>query len=300
MKFKYFIFIFFLFFSLSQLSKPEIIDGIAAVVNDELVLLSDLREHIEQCGENPLNKKVYSKYLKELIDLKLLELQGKKMGIEISEEKLDLLEKDIRAKKGNKEFEKELKSTGSNLYRLRFGWKNQFLQESISSVILRNQIVITEKEIKNYYKKNYGEIEEENLVKLSLVVIDREKLTDEEIIEIEDNFKANTDSDEFIRKYLEKGKIEKTSGNLGYLNPNNLDSNVANSILEVKTGPVIGPFYSDNLIKYFIIRDRTFGDTNYLKNKEEIRETIYDEKILSLLDTWFQKLRDNSYISIRI
>ena len=300
MKFKHFIFIFFLFILLPQSSKSEITDGIVAVINDELILLSDLRKHIKGSGENPLNKKVYSKYLKELIDLKLLELQGKRMGMEVTKDQLDLLEKDMREKKGSEEFEKEIKNLGLNIYRIRFVWRNQFLQESIGSIILRNKIVVTEKEIKDYYRKNYGEIKEENLVKLSLVIINNKKLTKEEIKEIGNRFKSNTDSDELIKEYLEKVKIERSSGNLGYLNPKNLDSDIVDSVLHAELGSIIGPFHSGDLVKYFIIRDKTFGDINYLKNREEIIQTIYGEKTLFLLNDWFQKLRDNSYISIRI
>ena len=199
MKFKHFIFIFFLFILLPQSSKSEITDGIVAVINDDVILLSDLRKHMKGSGENPLNKKVYSKYLKELIDLKLLELQGKRMGIEVTKDKLDLLEKDMREKKGSEEFEKEIKNLGLNIYRIRFVWRNQFLQESIGSIILRNKIVVTEKEIKDYYIKNYGKIKEENLVKLSLVIINNKKLTKEEIKEIGNRFRSNTDSDELIK-----------------------------------------------------------------------------------------------------
>ena len=162
------IFLIIVFF-FSVTSKAEISDGVAAVVNDEVIFLSDLQSHIKESGDNPLNKKVYSKYLKELIDLKLLQLQGSRMGIDASDEKIDQIEKDVRKKNGDKVFEDELKKNGLSVYRLRFGWKNQMLQEGIRSVVLRNKIVITEKEIIQKYKKTYGNIQEENLVNLSMI-----------------------------------------------------------------------------------------------------------------------------------
>ena len=300
MKFRYLIFIFFLFFASHQLCQSEITDGIAAVVNDEVVLLSDLKNHIKGSGDNPLNKKNYSKYLKELLDLKLLELQAKRMGIQVTEEKLDLIERDMRAKEGDKVFEDEIKKAGLNKYRVRFGWRNQLLRDSIGAIVVRNKIVITDKEIKNYYKKNYEGIVERDLVKLSLVVIDKKKLVDEQIKEIEDNLKTNSNPEGLIKDYLDNGKIEKQSGDLGYLDPNSLDSTIVDVILNTEVKSIAGPFYSDNLIKYFIVQDKIFGDVNYLKSKNEIRKIIYNEKAFLLLDGWFQQLRDNAYISIRI
>ena len=300
MKFRYLIFIFFLFFASHQLCQSEITDGIAAVVNDEVVLLSDLKNHIKGSGDNPLNKKNYSKYLKELLDLKLLELQAKRMGIQVTEEKLDLIERDMRAKEGDKVFEDEIKKAGLNKYRVRFGWRNQLLRDSIGAIVVRNKIVITDKEIKNYYKKNYEGIVERDLVKLSLVVIDKKKLVDEQIKEIEGNLKTNSNPEELIKDYLDNGKIEKQSGDLGYLDPNSLDSTIVDVILNTEVKSIAGPFYSDNLIKYFIVQGKIFGDVNYLKSKNEIRKIIYNEKAFLLLDGWFQQLRDNAYISIRI
>ena len=52
--------------------------------------------------------------------------------------------------------------------------------------------------------------------------------------------------------------------------------------------------------KYFIVQGKIFGDVNYFKSKDEIRKLIYDEKAFLLLDGWFQQLRDNAYISVRI
>ena len=88
--------------------------------------------------------------------------------------------------------------------------------------------------------------------------------------------------------------------NLGYLDPNSLDRTIVDIIINTEVGSIAGPFYSENLIKYFIVQGKIFGDANYLKSKDEIRKLIYDEKAFLLLDGWFQQLRDNAYVSVRI
>lgn len=281
-------------------SKAEITDGVAAVVNDEVIFLSDLKSHIQNSGENPLNKKVYYKYLRELVDIKLLEIQGGRMGIQATEERLDMVEKQLREKNGSKKFDEELKRSGVSLYRVRFGWKNQMLQEAITTIVLRNKVVITEKEILKRYISTYGEIQEENLVDLSIIVIDKNKVKDNQIKSIEENLRATTKIDSLINELLVSKQIEPPSGNLGSLNPKDLDEKIADAISSSKEGEVLGPFYSDNLVKFFVIGKRQYGDMNYIKNKDKVYETIYQEKSLALLDKWFQELRDNSYISIRI
>ena len=88
MKFNFFfLFIFILIQPINLYASID--EGIAAIVNDEVIFLSDLNEHIKKSGIKSINKKIQKKYLKELTDLKLLELQGKRMGISITEEQLD-------------------------------------------------------------------------------------------------------------------------------------------------------------------------------------------------------------------
>ncbi len=293
------IFLIIVFF-FSVTSKAEISDGVAAVVNDEVIFLSDLQSHIKESGDNPLNKKVYSKYLKELIDLKLLQLQGSRMGIDASDEKIDQIEKDVRKKNGDKVFEDELKKNGLSVYRLRFGWKNQMLQEGIRSVVLRNKIVITEKEIIKKYQKTYGNIQEENLVNLSMILIDTNKIKEGQIKSIEENLRASNNVDSLVDELLISEQIEPSSGSLGFVNPENLDKKVKSDINSSKEGDIIGPYVSENTIKFIIVGKKQFGDVDYIKNKDKIYETIYQEKSLTLLQKWFQELRDNAYISIRI
>tara|TARA_B100001123_G_scaffold91003_1_gene104699 strand:- start:5566 stop:6471 length:906 start_codon:yes stop_codon:yes gene_type:complete len=293
------IFLIIVFF-FSVTSKAEISDGVAAVVNDEVIFLSDLQSHIKESGDNPLNKKVYSEYLKELIDLKLLQLQGSRMGIDASDEKIDQIEKDVRKKNGDKVFEDELKKNGLSVYRLRFGWKNQMLQEGIRSVVLRNKIVITEKEIIKKYQKTYGNIQEENLVNLSMILIDTNKIKEGQIKSIEENLRASNNVDSLVDELLISEQIEPSSGSLGFVNPENLDKKVKSDINSSKEGDIIGPYVSENIIKFIIVGKKQFGDVDYIKNKDKIYETIYQEKSLTLLQKWFQELRDNAYISIRI
>ena len=95
-------------------------------------------------------------------------------------------------------------------------------------------------------------------------------------------------------------QIEPSSGSLGFVNPENLDKKVKSDINSSKEGDIIGPYVSENIIKFIIVGKKQFGDVDYIKNKDKIYETIYQEKSLTLLQKWFQELRDNAYISIRI
>ena len=169
MKFNYLtFFLILIFFTLTDVCKSntKIVEGIVGVVNDEIILLTELENHITQSKKDIKLDKDRDEFLKELMDLKILEIQGKRMGIILTNEKLDEIVAEIIKNNGEKKFNEELAKSNRNLYRLRFELSIQMLQENISRAILKNKIIISEKEIDKYYEKNIGTIKKQNLIKM--------------------------------------------------------------------------------------------------------------------------------------
>ncbi|MBT3795804.1 hypothetical protein HOB96_02610 [bacterium] len=281
-------------------SNGSIHEGIVGIVNNEVIFLSDLRSHIKNSGVTSTNKEVQRKYLKELADLKLLEIQAKRMGISLTEEQLDEIEKNFIKTNTKEKVDSEIARTGINLYRIRFGWKNQYLQESISTIILRSKVVISEEETRSFYLNNYGELETQNLANLHIIYIKKDQDSKDKVMEfvelVDKGGSLNTNLDKFINQ----GYFLPESKNLGYISINDLNSEISESILKSEPKELVGPFEDGNRIKYFFINEKTIGDSEYLNLREEIKATIANEKQYEVLDNWFQDLRDNAYISLRL
>ena len=299
MKFKFFIL--FIFILIQPLILHANIDeGIAAIVNDEVIFLSDLNEHIKKSGIKSINKKIQKKYLKELTDLKLLELQGKRMGISITEEQLDGIEKNFIETNTKEKVESELKRTGINLYRIRFGWKNQYLQESIATIILKGKIVISDNEIKDLYIKNYGKLRKDELANLFLIVTKNNEISKDKVSKLINNVKTNEQFFKVIEELKTKGYLLPESMNLGYISVDDLNIKISKAVKLSQTNNLVGPFNEDDKTKFFYVKNKMIGDSEFFNLKEEIKKNIADEKEFQILDKWFQDLRENAYISVRI
>ena len=84
MKFNYltfFLILIFFTFTDDCKSNTKITEGIVGVVNNEIILLTELENHIFQSKKDIKLDKNRDEFLKELMDLKILEIQGKRMGI---------------------------------------------------------------------------------------------------------------------------------------------------------------------------------------------------------------------------
>ena len=300
MKFRYFsFFLILVFFTLatSCKSNTKIIEGIVGVVNDEIILLTELDNHIIQSQKNTNLDKDKNQFLKELMDLKILEIQGKKMGIIVTNEKLEEIISEIIKNNGEEKFNEELTKSNRNLYRLKFELTIQMLQENISRIVLKNKIIISEKEIEKYYEKNIGSIKKQNLIRmLSMSAKDKEFI--DEILDIFNNREDSLDVK--LAKLVERGYIKDKPKNLGYVNPKELSSTIYDEVISSKIGEVVGPIKIQDEASFFIILDKTYSDASFLLAREDIKNTIYKNKSIKLLDSWFSDLRKSMYISQRL
>jgi len=275
----------------------QIIEGIVGVVNNEIILLSELNNHMEKSNKNTELKSDKEKFLKELIDLKILKIQGKKMGIEVTEERLNSIVQQIKDKNGEEKFLSELERTNSNLYRLKFELTVQILQENIAAIVLKNKIIISNNEIEKYYSENFSKIKNENLVKLKeFKAINQKKI--ENIFEIFEDKSLLLDAK--INKIQELKLVKEKPKSLGYVSLNDLSEKIRNEIKQRKDSGLIGPLKVDGEVQFFIVLDEVFSDPNFIEVKESIKTTIYNEKSLKLLDVWFSDLRKSMYISNRL
>ena len=278
-------------------TNAQIIEGIVGVVNNEIILLSELNNHMEKSNKNTELKSDKEKFLKELIDLKILKIQGKKMGIEVTEERLNSIVQQIKDKNGEEKFLSELERTNSNLYRLKFELTVQILQENIAAIVLKNKIIISNNEIEKYYSENFSKIKNENLVKLKeFKAINQKKI--ENIFEIFEDKSLLLDAK--INKIQELKLVKEKPKSLGYVSLNDLSEKIRNEIKQRKDSGLIGPLKVDGEVQFFIVLDEVFSDPNFIEVKESIRTTIYNEKSLKLLDVWFSDLRKSMYISNRL
>ena len=300
MKFRYFsFFLILVFFTLatSCKSNTKIIEGIVGVVNDEIILLTELDNHIIQSQKDTNLDKDKNQFLKELMDLKILEIQGKRMGIIVTNEKLEEIISEIIKNNGEEKFNEELTKSNRNLYRLKFELTIQMLQENISRIVLKNKIIISEKEIEKYYEKNIGSIKKQNLIRmLSISAKDKEFI--DEILDIFNNREDTLDVK--LAKLVERGYIKDKPKDLGYVNPKELSSTIYDEVISSKIGEVVGPIKIQDEASFFIILDKTYSDASFLLAREDIKNTIYKNKSIKLLDSWFSDLRKSMYISQRL
>ena len=221
------------------------------------------------------------------------------MGIEVTDEQLESIIKEIINKNGKDDFLKELESQKINEYIFKYRLKNQILQENLAQLVLKNKIIISEAEIEKYYEENFGKIKKENLINLYIFEFNDKSAAQKNTQVFIDNSNELVLQNE-ITRLVKKGVLNQSSKHLGLINPNKLSPEISDKLIEAKKNELIGPIVYNGKDHFFIIKDIIIGDIAFLEAREGIKTSLSQEKSIKLLDDWFQELRDNSYISIRL
>ncbi len=156
--------------SICQAQNPptELVDRIIAVVNDDVITLSDLNEEGNGIFQAIISKvpaqqqaaelnKARKEILGHLVDQLLLKQQADKIGIQIDKADIDqavesiLVNNNITIEK----FRHDLQTMGTSEKAYRKKLKNQILKSRLLSFEIKSKIVVTDEEIKKYYEKSY-------------------------------------------------------------------------------------------------------------------------------------------------
>ncbi len=155
-------------FCFCKSASTEVIDKIIAIVNDDIITLSQLKKEassyikqIESSDYSDQEKKEQSRRMNEkvfnaLIDRSLTTQEAKMYHIAVSDNEVNnAIENIIKTKSvGKEEFKKALLQEGLTLEEFRENIKNQILQSKLITHAVKSKVVITESDIKKYYKEN--------------------------------------------------------------------------------------------------------------------------------------------------
>lgn len=304
----FFFAIFFIF--LSSPARPEIVDEVVAVVNDEIITRSDLLRAAKFQFLSP-DPSRYREVLERLIDQKLIDQATQGMDIKISEKDVDAMIADF--KRTNQITDAQLTEI---LQQQGITWEEYREQVRIGlrrnhaiAQNIRSEISISDKEITEYYQQHPEEFFEPAQVKLERLFFplpEEKNLKDNKVITIQQKAEEalrRVRSGENFQKIAQELTTpgEKISWDVGVFKKGELFGTLDQAAFTLPPGEISQIIPVGNK-GYCIIRvvERTPEKT---KKFEEVREIIgnylYQQKMAIRLQEWIEKLRQNAYIEIK-
>lgn len=298
----------------------ELIDRIAAKVNDQVITLSELNEELAPTFEKikreappdqirPAMRQATKDTLSALIDRMLINQKAKQSGLSVSKEDLDAAIDRILAenKISYKKFRQQLKAMGMTETLYREKMKGQILQSKLINYEIRSKVVITDEKVRRHYQESFGrQVTSDGYHLLQIgcawggkgrseTKLDAKKRADQlraMILEGE-SFK------EIARAYsdLPSGA---DGGDIGVFKEKELAPYMSAAISGLKPGAISQTIETSSGFQFFKILASREG--NVIQQaplesvKEEIRSLLHEQELRKNFDKWVKQLRDDAYI----
>lgn len=301
-------------FPVQSALSQETVDRVVAVVNEDVITLSELRDmalSLNPTSTQPLNDK---ELLDKMIEQKLFEQEAQKKGITVSEAELDASIEGVKMRYNlnDQQMAEVLKKQGLTPEGFREQWRAQTLSNKLLESQLKNKIVVTDDEIRRYYERNYlgntsSSAFDDEQVRIAHIMIAYKTQDAEQVAkQVADLAKSGEDFDNLAEKFSDDSSSADNGGDIGYFKKGDLIDSMEYAVVATPVGSVTGPVESPAGYHIIKVLERTEPDYETASDeelvsiddstKEEIRETLMREKAQNQLQSWLEGMRENAYI----
>jgi len=317
-----------LFFLLAAPSHGEhLVDRVAAVVNDDVITLSELekagREYFERIKAQAPAKEVdralekaREEVLSSLIDKFIVRQQAEKLSITVAEKELDTAIDQILVRNNGtiEDFRSELAAMNISEQEYRDNLRDQILKSKLIGYEVRSRIVIIEEDIRAYYQNEYTQEKGEsgyyilqmgftwrNTVFLEKTGFDTKEAAREKADEIRARVVDGESFRELAKAYSNLPSAP-DGGDIGLFKKEEMASYMKDVITAMRPGEISPIVETGNAFQFFKLLSVREGDivvkAPYESVREEVRNILYSQEMEKQYKTWVKSLREGAYIKI--
>jgi peptidyl-prolyl cis-trans isomerase SurA len=301
--------------------RGEVVDRIVALVNGEIVTLSELEqmgkpiyEQIRQTSTGAEREEKLKKAREEVLDGII---EGKLLDEEIKKRKIEVPERDVDAaiqqvlKSSNlteNDMKKALAREGMTYSVYRKKVREELGKMRLVSREIKSKIVIDEERVREYYRKNQEKYTDPLEVKLQQIFFAVPKDAGKEETEavrrearsILDRARKGEDFSELARKYSQ-GPAAGEGGLLGYFKHKELMPELEEAGFKLKPGEISDLVRSPSGFHILRVMERKGGKPRpYAEVQSKIREELSEAEAQKKFDQWMKELKAKAYIEIRL
>jgi peptidyl-prolyl cis-trans isomerase SurA len=309
------------FLLLPNPTRGEIVERIVAVVNSDVITLSELEEAckplFEQVKQSSLPeereeklRKAREAVLDQLIENKLLEQEIKNRKVEVTERDIDAAIEQI--KQQNQVNEDELKAIlakdGITLSAYRRRLQDEIGKMRLISREIKSKIVIEEEELRKNYQNNLARFTDPAEVKVQQIFFAiPQYATEEQVAAIRKEASAilervrhGEDFAELARKYSQ-GPEAREGGVLGFFKHNELRPELEEAAFKLQTGEVSGLIKSPEGVHILRVLERKGGEPKpFVEVQGRLRDEMMQAESERQFREWMKALKAKAYIEIRL
>ncbi len=293
----------------------EMIDKIVAVVNDDIITLSELEESMQpfiadykiRYGEEELEYRLdeaRKDALNRLVEEKLIIQEAKIRDVKVEDAEIEVRVDRVKKRfKTEEEFYYAIKQSGVTLPRLREKYKEQIMMRKLISSLINARVAVSPTQIAAHYYGNIADftVPESIRFKVLLVkILDTRPKEETRAIAVEalDTIRAGGDFDMVVTKYSEGPNIEQ-GGDMGYMPKGGILKELDNALFELninETSELIETEVAFYIVK--VVDKKEAGTRTLVEATDLIKERLFQRESELTLREFVDKLKEDAYIKI--
>jgi peptidyl-prolyl cis-trans isomerase SurA len=297
----------------------QVLDGIAAVVNDDIITISDVwgamafeAEQLRQRYRGEIlqekTRELYQNTLRPLIDLQLQLAQAKTLNLQASEEDVNFHMERLKEENqvSDAQLQDLLQSRGMTLASYRKQIQESLLVSKVVNVEVRSRLVILETELQEAYEQRQSQYRVAGELTVSHILFlvpegaaaEQEERAKAKAARVLQQLRSGSDFTALAREHSE-GPSAEGNGLLGTFRTGELLPGFEEAVAGLQPGEI-----SDlvrTLVGWHIIRlesRKDGGHRPFEEVREELRAELSRAKTEQKYIEWLESLRQQSYITI--
>lgn len=298
----------------------EVVDRIVAVVNDDIIRLTDLNKAVAPLEEQIRLKKMApekqqeeifklrQEMLNSLIDDKLADQEIKTAGIFVDEQEIDNAIEQV--KKANYYSDEELRSaltaSGISMSDYRKEIKKQMHRNQLVNQKIKSKIIITESDVTAYYKahpETYS-IKKKYMIRNILMPVDSgmdagaKQAIYAKMESVHQQLSAGESFEKMAKAHSEAVNAA-DGGKLGLFALDELAENIKTAVEPLRPGMFSPIIETDQGYQIFYVENiEDAGGKELSSVADEIRQTLYEDAVNKKFQSWIETLRKDADIKI--
>ncbi|WP_163340177.1 peptidylprolyl isomerase [Desulfopila sp. IMCC35008] len=306
-----------------QTVSAEMVDRIVAVVNDDIITLSELDEEAEGIyqriaasvpSEQLQNElmKAREQILDTLIDKRLIAQKAEEQKLSVSDAEVEQALQDVLSRTGMtmQDLVGKLHESGVTEEVYRSTLKSQLLQNKLISNDVQRKIIVTDEMMLDYYDLNYTSKVDEGSYYLLQMGFNWSSADKKDVPGAKEDARKRAQR---VHKLATSGQDFRTlarkfsdlpsavdGGDLGTFLPGDMAEYMKHAVIGLKTGEVSEIVETRSGYQFFKLLSMGDGEimmkAPFESVKDEIKRILFDKQMKEAYTIWVTELKQNAYI----
>ena len=298
----------------------KMLDRIVAVVNEEIILLSELNDRMapyiqrlkqqrpDEETQQQMLFKIREDILNRLVDEKLTDQEIKRNDIRVDEAQIDATIERIKTSNyfTDEDLRNFLKQEQMTMEQYRQDIKEQILRTRLVNYEVKSKIVVTEEDIKAYYDSHpeiYGGKLRYHLRNILKRVPEFSTTTEKDVVreQIESIRQRVENGESFadLARSISDGPAAANGGDIGEFQTESLSPQIKAALEGLQAGQTTRVLETDLGYQLFFVEAANRDSGKPLESvRAEIHQKLFQEEVDKKFLSWLEALRERSHIKI--